>query len=327
MELNIVVEQQQIRDRLEQEGLMIIPGVLDQTECDAMFNGMWDFFEHITQGWDIPISRLDATTWDQFDVLRPTNSMMYQTWNISHAQHMWDIRSKKSIVNIWAKFYNVEPTDLLTSFDGASWLVPHELIPRYKHQEYDLWFHLDQTAYKTELDGIQGLVTGLDVNPGDATFVYYEGSHKLIGELTEKFGIKTPSDWYPLDEKENDFFLEKCGSPKHLTCQAGSLVIWDSRLVHCNTGPTLNRSKPNYRCVQYLSYMPKSMADQETINKRIEGFENLRTSNHYASRATFFPTLPYEYRSKGYRIDELITLIKRPVLTDLGLSLVGFNKI
>lgn len=322
MDINTITGQQ-VRHILEQDGLIIIPGVLDKLECELMFSGMWDFFEHITQQWDSPILRSDSSTWNQFDNLIPSNAMMYQTWNISHAQHMWDIRSKEKIVNIWAKFWDVKPIDLLASFDGASWLVPHEFTPDYIHPEFDYWFHLDQTVHKTKLDGIQGFVTALDVNPGDATFVYYKNSHKLIQELTQTFGIRTDSDWYPLNQEENDFFLSKCGDPKKLLCQAGSLVIWDSRLVHCNTGPSLSRLNPNYRCVQYLSYMPKSLSDQKTINKRIEAFGNLLTSNHYASRATFFPTLPYEYRLNKYLIEDLITPIKSPVLTKLGASLVG----
>ena len=46
------------------------------------------------------------------------------------------------------------------------------------------------------------------------------------------------------------------------------------------------------------------------------GFEKLFTSNHYANRATFFPTNPLLIDYK--RIDP-------PKLTELGKSLVGYK--
>jgi len=40
-------------------GVAIIPNVLDETDSDIMVNKIWDFFEHITQKWEIPINRND----------------------------------------------------------------------------------------------------------------------------------------------------------------------------------------------------------------------------------------------------------------------------
>jgi len=313
---------------LEQDGIVVIPGILDQDECDAMYNGMWDCFEHLSQEWEIPISRSDKLTWKEFRHFKPNNSMMYQGWGISHAQHLWDIRSKNKIVDIWADLLKTNPFDLLVSYDGISWLIPHEDISGSILPDFNPWFHLDQTVLKTEADGYQGMITGLDVNPGDATFVYYKDSHKMVQDLVDEFGIRTESDWYLLTEEEDDFYKSKCGEPVQLTCSAGSLIIWDSRLVHCNKVPDQIRSKPNYRCVQYMSYAPKpKLVDDfdQIIKKRVEGFYTMKTSNHYAARATFFPDLPQTYRLRGDSLDDIITPLDLPVLNELGKSLVGLD--
>jgi hypothetical protein len=312
-----------IKETLKKEGIVIIPNVLDKKECEAMFNGMWDFFEHITSEWVFPIYRDNPDTWHLFKELEPTNAMMYQAWNVGHAQHLWDIRTNMKIVNIWAELWNVKPTDLLVSFDGLSWLPPFELtkkkieLPRIKY-----WFHLDQTILKPEFEGLQGWVTGVDVEPGDATLVYYQNSHLMTQELVNTFGIRTKSDWYPLNQKENDFYKSNCNI-KEVYCPAGSLVIWDSRLVHCNKGPDINRLNPNFRCISYISYAPKYMANEEIIREKINGFENLLTSNHYSNRSTFFPSITYSY--DNYLIDDIITPIKPPIINNIGKSLIGYK--
>lgn len=341
---------QQIRQVLEKDGIIIIPGVLNSEECESMYKGMWDMFEHVTSEWDTPVLRSDPSTWKNLKYLQPNNGMMYQMFGLSHSSHLWDIRSNEKIVKIWADFWNVKPEDLLVSFDGFSWLPPHEEIYRVESKSDQSesrsdqsesksdqsesksdqsepksthWFHLDQTVLKTELEGVQGWVTGMDVNPGDATLIYYDQSHKMIKQFVEEFGVRTESDWFLLNEEENNFFKSRC-EIKEVTCPAGSLVIWDSRLVHCNKEPDLTRSVPNYRCISYLCYMPKSMSDQETINKRVVAFGDMRTSNHYANRATFFPKLPREWVPR-YTLEDIITPIPNPEIDDLARSLIGID--
>ena len=41
-----------LKSTIDLYGVGIIPGVLNDEECDAMVSQMWDFFEHITKQWD-----------------------------------------------------------------------------------------------------------------------------------------------------------------------------------------------------------------------------------------------------------------------------------
>lgn len=309
-----------IKDKLNEYGLVIIPNILNKLEIEKMKSGTWDFFEHITSNWDEAIDRNNFKTWENLLDLKPNNSMMYQKWNIGHSQHLWDIRSNPKIVDIFSNIWNVKPEDLLVSFDGMSFLPPPE-ITNFGWSDNDFWFHLDQSITKPDFEGVQSWVTGYDVNDGDASLVFYEKSHKLIDEFVDNFGVRIKSDWFLLDEDEEEFFKLKC-ERKAVKCPEGSLVIWDSRLVHCAINPRQNREKENFRCVAYLSYAPKNKCNEEIIKQKIIGFENMKTSNHYANRPTFFQSIPYELQE--YDISELIKPINKPILSNLGKSLVGF---
>jgi|LauGreSBDMM110SN_4_FD.fasta_scaffold07016_2 ectoine hydroxylase-related dioxygenase (phytanoyl-CoA dioxygenase family) len=312
-------EKESIKSVLDQYGIVIIPNILNEKECKEMLNGTWNFFEYVTNQWETPIDRNKINTWKYLLDLKPNMDMMYQKWNIGHSQHLWDIRTNMKVVNIFADFWNVKPENLLVSFDGMSFLPPPEYT-NFGWSDSKTWFHLDQTITKPYFDGIQSWITGYDVDDGDSTLIFYEGSHKLINNFVKQFGIRTKSDWFLLKKEEENFFKLNC-EMKAIKCPAGSLVIWDSRLVHCAMGPIKNRKNRNFRCISYLSYAPKSLCDNETINKKIEGFTNLYTSNHYANRSTFFSTIPNEYEL--YELEDLITQIDPPVLNSLGKSLVG----
>jgi hypothetical protein len=86
-------------------------------------------------------------------------------------------------------------------------------------------------------------------------------------------------------------------------------------------GPIKDRKNDNFRCISYLSYSPRNKCDERILKEKIEGFNKMKTSNHYANRATFFQTLSNKYSK--YNINELVTPLEKPVLNDLGKCLVG----
>ena len=51
-----------LKNTIDQYGVAIIPNILDENECSIMVNQIWDFFEHITQKWEIPINRNNENT-------------------------------------------------------------------------------------------------------------------------------------------------------------------------------------------------------------------------------------------------------------------------
>jgi ectoine hydroxylase-related dioxygenase (phytanoyl-CoA dioxygenase family) len=314
-----------LKEIINKYGIAIIPNVLNEDECNNMISGMWDFLEHVSQKWELPINRNNKNTWSQIKNLYNINSsinMLIQFWRIGQCQMSWDIRQNPKVVEIFSTFYNVKNEDLLVSFDGVSFQMPPEITNFGWFDEVGYWYHTDQSYTTPEFRHLQSWITGTDVNIGDGTLSFLEGSHKYHKEFRDLFNIKSRSDWYLLKNNEKLFYLDKC-IEKKVKCPKGSLVVWDSRLIHCGTQPLKNREKDNIRCVSYLCYGPRSESNKENLEIKKQTFINMESTTHNPCIISKFPTNPYEM-DNNFDYNELITDIKRPKLNDLGLKLAGF---
>ena len=254
------------KETLEKYGVAIVPDILDDGECDKMLDGFWGFLEKISKTWDEPISRKDESTWRSFWRLFPLHSFLIQRWGIGQSQVVWDVRQNPKVVNVFAKIWGCEPEELLTSFDGASFGFPPEKTRRGWNRN-NTWYHSDQSYTRNELECIQGWISGLDVNKGDATLSFYEGSHKFHGECAQKFNITEKKNWYKLNREEETFYKEKCECKK-IKCPKGCLVLWDSRTIHCGVEAYKWRTNPNFRAVVYTCYQKRSIATKAQLRKK-----------------------------------------------------------
>jgi hypothetical protein len=302
-----------LRELLERDGFLIIPSVLDDAECDAMVSGMWDYLEHITQKWERPIRREDETTWREFYKLFPKHSMLLQHFEIGHAQFSWDVRQNPKIVEI---FQTLWEEDLLVSFDGASFHLPPEITGRGWHK--NTWYHCDQSFARPDFECVQGYVTGVDVEEGDATLSLFKGSHKLHSAFKEAHGITDKKDWYKLNAEEQMFYND-C-EIVNIQCPKGSVVLWDSRTIHCGIEARKGRANPKLRIITYLCYMPRSMATPANLKKKKQAFTDRRTTSHYPCKVKLFSKLPYTYGAPIPTCEPL----PEPNLTELGKRLAGF---
>jgi ectoine hydroxylase-related dioxygenase (phytanoyl-CoA dioxygenase family) len=309
---------EEIQEKLEKYGICYVPDVLDDKERFDMISGTWDYFEHVTANQLIPISRSEPTTWTTFDIFFAGLGMMYNSWNVGHAQHLWDIRQNKKIIDIFVDLFDMHSyKNLLVSFDGMAFLLPPEETQHNWRKERDCNLHLDQRLCVTKRAGFQSFVTANDIEEGDATIQFLEGSHKYIKDFTDEFGEFTGGDWVVFQKDHLKFYREKC-SEVFLKCPAKSLVLWDSRLVHCGANPKRLRKNANTRCIAYISYAPKNLATNADISIKKQALEQMMTSNHYANRASYFPTHPHGE-------DDSIKIINAPKLSKIGYSLVGYN--
>jgi ectoine hydroxylase-related dioxygenase (phytanoyl-CoA dioxygenase family) len=306
-----------LKETIEKYGVAIIPSVLDEDECSAMVDGMWDFFEHISQNWETPINRNNQASWREFYKLYPLHSMLIQHWGIGHSQVAWDLRQNSKIIEIFAHFWQTD--DLLVSFDGASFHLPPEITNKGWNRG-NTWYHTDQSFTKKKFECIQSFVTGLDINDHDATLSVLEGSNRYHSEFGDTHEITEKADWYKLSKDQEMFYYNKGCTIKNIKCPKGSLVIWDSRTIHCGIEADRRRSTPNIRAVVYLCYMPRSLSNEANIKKKQKAFNELRTTTHYPCKIKLF--------AKGPRIygGELpaITQITPPVLSEVGRKLAGF---
>ena len=310
-----------LKNTLEQYGIAIIPSVLNENECNNMFNEVWSFFEYITSEWETPLKRNDKTTWNQFYKLQPLHSMLIQHWGVGHCQASWNLRQNEKIVDIFARLWNCTKEDLLVSFDGLSFNLPPEDTGKGWNRN-NTWYHVDQSYVKSGFECIQSWITAFDVNKGDATLSVYEKSHNYHQECGNNFGITDKLDWYKLNKDQLQFYINKGCKKINIECPKGSLVLWDSRMVHCGIEAQQTRPNPNFRCVVYLCYMPKSKSNKTNLDKKKKAFEELRTTSHWPAKIKLFPKKPRVYGDPNLLLPE-VKQIEHPHLSLLGLKLAG----
>jgi len=307
-----------VKNYLEEYGVAVIPNILNNEELNSMRTGMWDYIEYKTYYLQTPIDRNNINTWDTWYSLKPYKDMLLKNINIGQSQFIWDIRQNLNVVNVFATIWNVKPTELFTSFDAISFHLPPEITNKGWYDNED-WFHVDSSYLREEPDCFQSFVTAYDINEGDSTLSLLEGSHKYHQDVKNEFNISNDTDWYTLNKKQLKFYYDKQCIRTNVIAPAGSIVLWDSRTVHCGMTPLKTRKEPNLRLVSYICMTPKSFVTEEVIKTRIYGFENMYTSSHCPHRPTFFPTI-----SKHYTHDMTFPISVKPILNDLGKSLVGY---
>jgi hypothetical protein len=305
---------------LDTYGVAIIPNILNEEECSAMNNGIWDTLEHLTSGWEKPITRGNTESWREMKYLYPKHSMLIQNWSIGHAQYIWDIRQNPKVVEVFAKIWKCNKEDLLVSFDAVSFHMPPETTKLGWYRGND-WFHSDQSYLDSKFKCVQGWVTGYDINEGDATLSILESSNDYHKEFQNRFHVDNKDDWYKLNDGEKEFYIEekKC-LPKRIKCPKGSLVLWDSRTIHCGSEALKTRAQPNFRNVAYVCYEPRERCTEKGLIKKQNAFEEMRMTTHWPCKVKLFAKNPRTYGGPIYEVNEL----PKPVLSELGRRLAGF---
>ena len=209
---------------------------------------------------------------------------------------------------------------MITSFDAMSFHIPPELTGLKKYFKDD-WMHCDQSFSRNGFECAQGWVTEYNIEQGDATLAVLEKSNQLHGQFAKEFNITDKSDWYKLTPEQVEWYLKKGCERVSVKCNAGDMVFWDSRTIHCGQQPIRGRPSPNFRHVVYICMTPKTMISESDTKKRICAFENLRMTNHWPHAPKLFPKTPHTY---GKEIKKTCTL-DPPILSDLGKSIVGYN--
>ncbi len=308
-----------IDEMLNKYGVAIIPNLLDDEETKKMQDGMWQTLEYLTKDTDFEILKMKQSSWRNITSLFPLHSMLIQHWSIGHSQFIWDLRQNIKVLEVFANLYRVTIEDLLVSFDGASFHMP----PEYTNigwNKNNTWFHSDQSFLRPDRECIQSWINGFDTNIGDATLALLEGSHKYHREFKDTFNITNKDDWYKLNEDEYNFYSDKGCKEVRISCPKGSLVLWDSRTIHCGIEPFKERKTPNFRCVVYLCYQPRTMVDNKNIEKKQKAFEELRMTSHWPCKVKLFAKTPRTYGKEIPNFNQ----IPIPTLSSLGKKLAGF---
>lgn len=308
----------QLLSSLNDRGYTIIPDILNETECNELVDAFWNYWGWLSDG---AINRDDTWTWDNLLKFCPRHGMLVQNYYSGHMQKIWDLRCHAGVKSVYSAIWNTD--ELTTSFDGISTSLPPEIIGEGFHEND--WLHLDQSPHRNDFECVQGWVTPIDVGAEDGTLVVLENSHRFHGEFAQHFGLKQnrkfAKDWFRLQPEHIQWFLDKGCRRVCIECPKGSMVVWDSRTVHCGKGPTLGRAEPNIRMVSYISMMPLSMLNKKDMVKKKKALLKGQLTSHWAAKnVTLFPIIP---KIRGANIPQ-IKPYQPPKLTMEGVLLSGW---
>lgn len=301
---------------MEKNGYMVIPNILSSDECKIYQEQIWDELKYVSNN---EFDYYNESTWPNYELFNPKYSMLLHQNSLGHMQAIWNLRQHPSIYGVFEKLYNVSVDELLVSFDGLAILLPPEKTNKqFIENDNFEWFHTDQSSKKLDRHCIQSMITLYDIEEGDSTLNVLEGSHLYHQSFFADNNIVNNSDWYLLKDNEKDYFLNKNCTNKKIVAKAGSLILWDSRLIHQAIKPSITRPNQNTRMVIYICMMPRSTItfnNKKILKLKQKAFNKLRITNHWANSVFLFPK----------QINNNLNSIHQPILNNIGKRLAGFD--
>uniref|UniRef100_A0A7S2N9Q8 Phytanoyl-CoA dioxygenase n=1 Tax=Zooxanthella nutricula TaxID=1333877 RepID=A0A7S2N9Q8_9DINO len=262
---------------LEQEGFAVIADVAGPGDLERSQHLLWDFLEEHS-----PWRRAAPETWtDQgFDHLGSVRTGILSGCGVGQSAFMWHARTLPKVRAVFERVWGT--SELLVSFDGANVFRPWHHGFR---KTLCGWWHVDQGAGKRGRHAVQGL---LSLFPADATtggLTVVPGSHHRHGEVVED--QQNPAIDYCTVQSYCPVLQEL---PHRLvTCEAGDLVLWDSRTVHANTPapkPPVSPADQLLRAVAYVCMTPKTCAAADVRKQRRTAFEHGFGTTHWPHELT-----------------------------------------
>ena len=305
---------------LTDHGYAVIAGVLSSDECAQALELTWDYLEALGTG----IDRHDWTTWDDDRWPTAVHGGILPGHGIGHAAAQWFIRGVPEVKQAFAAIWDDD--DLLVSFDGMALWRPWALRESWKTNRGGSWLHIDQNPItRPGLQCVQGLVNLLPSSPATGGNVLIPGSHKTFASIPEVYPQRLGR--LPLDVDHFRFPADDpllAGTPPimcHL--EAGDLLLWDSRTIHCSSG-SLAPPEPKaelMRAISLICMMPRRRSTPDVLEKRKTAVERVISTTNWSDRfinADKFPQILAEPHPERFQRPS------PPVLTDYQRRLVGY---
>lgn len=264
---------EEARTHLEDNGYVVINDVMDADQLIHARELMWQFLE--TRCPDIV--RNDPATWETPRwPAQPSNGIVSAG---GQSQVSWFTRVLPKVRETFAALWRDD--NLLCSFDTFNVFRPWHNKPELKTMGG--WFHVDQNwARLPNMECVQGLVTLLDADSTTGGLTVIPASHKEFEPIAQRMGVSAGRGHFiPIDVRDPVRKLPI----KLVTARAGSLLLWDSRTVHCNMpaveGPRQPPEGELLRMVVYVCMTPRSKATHDVLRQRASAYESNASTSHW----------------------------------------------
>ena len=206
---------------------------------------------------------------------------------IGQSDFMWHIRSNRNVKRVYSRIWNND--ELLVSFDGCGVYRDWRYDPSWKTKAG--WYHVDQNpVLKPERCCVQGFVSLTEQDETTGGLIVFPRTHLRFQQLS---GIGNRPRDFVMIPRNHPILDRGQGIGKLVQCQAGDLVVWDSRLAHCNSpalrATELEQNQPVdlLRIVAYVSMSPTTFVRGHTLDefrkKRKALVQNNCTLSHWST--------------------------------------------
>lgn len=309
-------------DYLESEGYVVIAGALSPSEAEHALDLTWDYLKELGTG----VDRNDVDTWgdDQWPV--NVHGGIVPSQGIGHSAAQWYIRSVPAVKDAFAAVWDDE--DLLVSFDGMALWRPTDIDPSWATDRGGAWLHIDQHPIsRPGRQCVQAAVTLTATTPEIGGNIVVPGSHEWFADIPTRYTDRLaaiPEDQdhfrFPTDDPQL-----KESPPIMAHMEAGDMMLWDSRTVHCSSpgagAPVTDRSAPELlRVASLICMMPRAHSNEEVMAMRRKAVTNRISTTNWSDRwinADKFPMVLAAGDPKKYKLPPV------PQLDEEQQALVG----
>jgi len=290
-----------IAEFFKEHGYVVIKQVASAEQRETAVNLFWDLCESKQPN----LKRNKPSTWKtEHWVASPSVGIM-SGYGIGQSEFLWYARLLPKVKEAFSKIWQTD--DLLVSYDGCGVFRPPEENISWKTS--GAWYHIDQNCYnRVGLHAVQGLVNFYPSGAYDGGFVVVPKSHKMVAEAFARIPdliskrardyCRTPEDisfWVDgrnaITERDETNRYDLL--PVKLVLDAGDLVLWDSRTIHCSHPATKLDNNQKHRLKRLAAYVcmtPSALAKnlEELAKYRVLAFQKGITTTHWPHE--FYPS-------------------------------------
>jgi len=261
---------------LSDQGYVVLKNAFDESELRHAHDLLWEFLTPAT-GWE----RGQMQTWSQlgFCMCGLPHWGIIKARGAGQSEVVWFARTRPSVKDVFARIWGTR--NLMSSFDGLNVFLPWHHLGHTAKTEAG-WLHADQGDQRHGLATIQGFVSLTDQ---DATTggLHVIPSSPHLHETWARGHPGSVHNFCMIDPRS--FGRELLLMPQQLvTCKAGDLVLWDSRIVHCNTPALQEPTTPEnelLRVALYVCLTPKTLASPADLALRLQAYNEGVSCNHW----------------------------------------------
>ena len=264
------LDPEQLCSVLGADGVVVVNDVLSEPEIVKGVDLFWEALGTMS-----PLIRRDRPdSWRNQNWPRNYTSGIIQEGNISGSEYMWFARTRPNVVRLFEILH--ETNDLVVSLDTTR-------ATRGQNTAHSVPLHVDKHL-KGALNRYTGFQAGINFTysgPYQSGFCAVPGSHLQFENL---FGLASMAS-----QKGNHVVLPSNHAMQKRavkpSVRAGSVVIWDMRMVHGVTPSPEKTKTPSSQCLTltaFASYFPRVQQIRRDLPARRVAAISGAPNNHWA---------------------------------------------